>query len=131
MYLVLSTLTSSPISLVAATKASAFSFRVCMLYIVLTIFSITLPYCCYFLLAANCCILLFYGGWYEDRHLEAFFRCCIHRLSTFTFFALMDFPESVYFFCDNAVFALMENGWKVVTAFPFQLNSYNPPITYR
>jgi len=31
MYLVLSALTSSPISLVAATKASAFSFRVCML----------------------------------------------------------------------------------------------------
>jgi hypothetical protein len=29
MYLVLSALTSSPISLVAATKASAFSFRVC------------------------------------------------------------------------------------------------------
>jgi len=31
MYLVLSALTSSPISLVAATKASAFSFRVCKL----------------------------------------------------------------------------------------------------
>ena len=31
MYLDLSALTSSPISLVAATKASAFSFRVCML----------------------------------------------------------------------------------------------------
>jgi len=31
MYLVLSALTSSPISLVAATKASAFSFRVCIL----------------------------------------------------------------------------------------------------
>jgi len=31
MYLVLSALTSSPISLVAATKTSAFSFRVCML----------------------------------------------------------------------------------------------------
>jgi len=31
MYLVLSALTSSPISLVAATKASAFSFKVCML----------------------------------------------------------------------------------------------------
>ena len=30
MYLVLSALTSSPISLVAATKASAFSFRVCI-----------------------------------------------------------------------------------------------------
>ena len=29
IYLVLSALTSSPISLVAATKASAFSFRVC------------------------------------------------------------------------------------------------------
>jgi len=29
MYLVLSAFTSSPISLVAATKASAFSFRVC------------------------------------------------------------------------------------------------------
>ena len=31
MYLVLSAFTSSPISLVATTKASAFSFRVCML----------------------------------------------------------------------------------------------------
>jgi len=31
MYLVLSALTSSPISLVAATNASAFSFTVCML----------------------------------------------------------------------------------------------------
>ena len=31
MYLVLSAFTSSPISLVAATKASAFSFSVCML----------------------------------------------------------------------------------------------------
>ena len=31
MYLVLSALTSSPFSLVAATKASAFSFRVSML----------------------------------------------------------------------------------------------------
>ena len=31
MYLVLSALTSSPISLAAATKASAFSFTVCML----------------------------------------------------------------------------------------------------
>jgi len=31
MYLVLSALTSSPVSLVAATNASAFSFRVCML----------------------------------------------------------------------------------------------------
>ena len=31
MYLVLSALTSSPISLVAATKASAFSFRVCII----------------------------------------------------------------------------------------------------
>ena len=31
MYLVLSALTSSPISLVAATTVSAFSFRVCML----------------------------------------------------------------------------------------------------
>ena len=30
MYLALSALTSSPISLVAATKASAFSFTVCM-----------------------------------------------------------------------------------------------------
>ena len=30
MYLVLSALTSSPISLVAATKASAFSFKVCI-----------------------------------------------------------------------------------------------------
>ena len=30
MYLVLSALTSSPISLIAATKASAFSFTVCM-----------------------------------------------------------------------------------------------------
>jgi hypothetical protein len=43
----------------------------------------------------------------------------------------MDFPESVCFFCDSAVSALMENGGKVVTTFPFQLNSYNPPITYR
>jgi len=32
MYLVLSALTSSPISLVAATKASAFSFKVCTVH---------------------------------------------------------------------------------------------------
>ena len=32
MYLDLSALTSSPISLVAATKASAFCFRVCILH---------------------------------------------------------------------------------------------------
>jgi len=73
----------------------------------------------------------------ENRHSEVFFCCCIHRLSTFTFFVLRDFLKVSTSFVITlyiryiAISALMENGWKVVTTFPFQLNSYNPPITYR
>ena len=52
----------------------------------------------------------------ENRHSEVFFRCCIHLLSTFTFFVLRDLmkvstsfvitPYIRYF----AISALMENG---------------------
>jgi hypothetical protein len=73
----------------------------------------------------------------ENRHPLEFFRCCMHRLSTFTFFVLRDFMKVSTSFVITlyirytAISALIENGWKVVTAFPFQLNSYNPPIRCR
>jgi hypothetical protein len=88
---------------------------------------------CYVWIRLYCCM----AAGKENRHPEVFFRCCMHRLSTYTFFVLRDFLKVSTSFVITlyiryiAIFALMENGWKVVTTFPFQLNSYNPPITYR
>ena len=53
------------------------------------------------------------------------------------FLCAYGFSESVYVFCEKPLYTLHHcshvNGkrWKVIATFPFRLNSYNSPLTYR
>jgi len=51
----------------------------------------------YRLLAANWCLVLFYGGWYENRLSEMSFHCCMHHLSFVHIYVLCTFGFSKVF----------------------------------